>query len=167
MTYQPRVSKIDAWLRGILFALVGVVVGLALIVGMICLLLWNEVGLLQAERALLAPQPPAIVWAIRPLSIIGLVAGCYLISAPLSAFANIIPGIGAFIRFGTGVVSLAAGLAAGCITIALVWMFYRPWLSAIVLVVGAAIVVGVLYLGIVIANMRYKAEDDNPVATDG
>ena len=163
MAYQSRASKIDSWLRGILFALAGVIVGLALIAGMISLLLWNEIGLLQAERALLvAPQPPIIVWSIRPLAMIGLIAGCYLVSAPLGAFANIVPGIGAFVRFGTGVMSLAAGLGVGFVTIALVWLFYRPWLSALIVLAGGAIVASVLYLGILIANSRYKS-DETPV----
>ena len=96
MAYQSRSSRIDSWLRGILFALAGVVVGLALIVAMIWLSLWNEIGLLQAQRALLAAaQPPLVVWSIRLLAMAGLIAGCYLVSAPLSAFANIVPGIGA------------------------------------------------------------------------
>jgi hypothetical protein len=167
VAYQSRASKIDSWLRGILFALAGVIVGLALIAGTIVLLLWNEIGLLQAERALLAaPQPPTIAWSIRALGMLGLTAGGYLVSAPLSAFASIVPGIGVFVRFGTGVMSLAAGLGAGFVTIALVWLFYRPWLSALIVLAGAAIVVGVLYLGILIANIRYKSEDDNPAPKD-
>ncbi len=87
MAYQSRASKIDSWLRGILFALAGVIVGLALIAGMISLLLWNEIGLLQAERALLvAPRPPIIVWSIGPQAMIGLIAGCYIWSVrPLGA----------------------------------------------------------------------------------
>ena len=163
MPYQPRSSKIDRWLRGILMALIGVAVGIALVAGMVWLLLWNEIGLLQAERAMLAaPQPPIIVWAIRPLGMLGVVAGCYLISAPLSAFANIVPGIGAFVRFGTGILSIAAGLGAGFLTIALVWMFYRPWLAVLTVLAGGVVVAGVLYLGIFIANIGYKS-DEPPV----
>ena len=157
-------SKIDSWLGGILRSLIGVVVGIALIVGMIALLSWNEIGLLQAERALalgttpVLANPDILVWTIRPLAIIGLMAGFMLLGGPLAAIASLSSGFGAMVRFGTAIFATALGLGLGTLTIAVVWMFYRPWLSLIVVVIGAAVSIGIVYLGVRIADIRYKPE---------
>lgn len=157
-------SKIDSWLGGILRSLIGVVVGIALIVGMIALLSWNEIGLLQAERALalgttpVLANPDILVWTIRPLAIIGLMAGFMLLGGPLAAIASLSSGFGAMVRFGTAIFATALGLGLGTLTIAVVWMFYRPWLSLIVVVIGAAVSIGIVYLGVRIADIRYKSE---------
>ena len=157
-------SNIDSWLGGILRAMIGVVVGIALIVGMIALLSWNEIGLLQAERALalgttpVLANPDILVWTIRPLAIIGLIGGFMLVAGPLAAIASLSSGFGAMVRFGTAIFATALGLGLGTLTIAVVWMFYRPWLSLIVVVIGAAVSIGIVYLGVRIADIRYKSE---------
>ena len=157
-------SKIDSWLLGILRSFIGVVVGIALIVGMVTLLSWNEIGVLQAERALAlgtAPIPanPAIlVWTIRPLAIIGLMAGFMLLGGPLAAIANLSSGFGAMVRFGTAIFATALGLGLGTLTIAFVWLFYRPWLSLGIVLIGAAASIGIVYLGVRIADILYPSE---------
>ena len=159
-----RVSKIDSWLLGILRSLIGVVVGIALLVGIVALLSWNEIGVLQAERALalgstpIPANPDILVWTIRPLAIIGLMAGCMLLGGPLAAIANLSSGFGGMVRFGTAIFATALGLGLGTLTIALVWLFYRPWLSLAVVLVGAAVSIGMVYLGVRIADIRYSSE---------
>ncbi|MET3898840.1 hypothetical protein ABIB57_002792 [Devosia sp. UYZn731] len=157
-------SKIDSWLLGVLRSFVGVVVGVALIVGMVALLSWTEIGVLQAERALelgTAPvlaKPDILVWTIRPLALIGMIAGFMLVGGPLAAIANLSSGFGAMVRFGTAIFAAALGLGLGTLTIALVWLFYRPWVSLIVVLAGAAVVAGILYLGVRIADVRYTSD---------
>jgi hypothetical protein len=165
-------ARIDSWLLGILRALIGVFIGVALIVGMVTLLSWNEIGVLQAERALalgaapLPSNPDALVWTIRPAATIGMIGGFMLLGGPLAAVANLSRGFGAMVRFGTAIFAMALGLGLGTLTIAFVWLFYRPLLSLIVVVIGAAVVAAILYVGIRIADARYKSEplpaDENP-----
>jgi hypothetical protein len=156
-------SKIDSWLGGILRSLIGVVVGIGLIVGMVALLSWNEIGVLQAERALalgsaaVPANPDILVWTIRPLAVIGLIAGFMLLGGPLAAIANLSAGFGAMVRFGTAIFATGLGLGLGALTIAFVWLFYRPWLSLGVVVIGAAVSIGIVYLGVRIADIRYPS----------
>ncbi|MDB5588010.1 MAG: hypothetical protein JWP26_2980 [Devosia sp.] len=157
-------SKIDFWLLGILRSFIGVAVGIALIVGMVALLSWNEIGVLQAERALalgtapIPSNPDSLVWTIRPIAMIGLMAGFMLLGGPLAAIANLSSGFGAMVRFGTAIFATALGLGLGTLTIAVVWMFYRPWLSIIVVLVGAVVSIGIVCLGVRIADIRYKSD---------
>jgi hypothetical protein len=157
-------SKIDSWLLGILRSFIGVMVGIALIVGMVVLLSWNEIGVLQAERALalgtapIPANPDILVWTSRPLAIVGLMAGFMLVAGPLAAIANLSSGFGAMVRFGTAIFAAALGLGLGALTIALVWLFYRPWLSLGVVLIGAAVSIGIVYLGVRIADIRYPSE---------
>jgi hypothetical protein len=157
-------SKIDSWLLGILRSFIGVMVGIALIVGMVVLLSWNEIGVLQAERALalgtapIPANPDILVWTIRPLAIVGLMAGFMLVAGPLAAIANLSAGFGAMVRFGTAIFAAALGLGLGALTIALVWLFYRPWLSLGVVLIGAAVSIGIVYLGVRIDDIRYPSE---------
>jgi len=164
MNRRSASSKIDSWLAGILRALIGVVLGVVLIAVMITLLASSEIGLLQAERALalgaaaLPANPDLAVWTIRPAALLGLIGGFMLLGGPLGAIASLSSGFGAMVRFGTSILATALGLGLGTLTVALVWLFYRPWLSLMLVLVGGAIAVGILYLGIRIADIRYKSD---------
>jgi hypothetical protein len=76
--------------------------------------------------------------------------GIFLVLAPLSEFAHIIPFLGEFISGGIGcVMAVFAALVAlvlSLITIAIAWLFYRPLLAIGLLAGAAVIVVGIIFL---------------------
>lgn len=164
MARRSLSSKINSWLWGILLSLAGVVVGVVLIVSMVGLLFWNEASVVRAERAAalaseISTSADIMVWTIRSVGLALLVAGFALIGGPLSAFANIISGFGAMVRFGTAFFAGMLGLGVGTLTLALAWLFYLPWTAALIVLTGAAVILAIAYIGIRIADIRYKASE--------
>jgi hypothetical protein len=94
-----------------------------------------------------ADENNIITWIIRGVGLLLLVTGFALVAGPLSVIASVLPFLGTIVGFGTGLIAWVMGLTVGTITIAVAWFFYRPILSIIILVVGAAIVFGLIQLG--------------------
>jgi hypothetical protein len=94
-----------------------------------------------------ADENSLITWIIRAVGLVLLVVGFSLVVGPLGVIADFVPFIGSIVRFGTGIIASSLGLGIGTLTIALAWLFYRPLLSIIILVIGAAAVAGIVYIG--------------------
>jgi len=94
-----------------------------------------------------ADENNIITWIIRGVGLLLLVTGFALVTGPLSVIASVLPFLGSIVSFGTGIIAWVMGLTVGTITIAVAWFFYRPILSIVILVVGAAIVFGLITLG--------------------
>jgi hypothetical protein len=94
-----------------------------------------------------ADENTIITWIIRGVGILLLITGFALITGPLSVIASVLPFLGSIVGFGTGIIAWIMGLSLGTLTIATAWFFYRPILSLIIVVVGAAIVFGFIQLG--------------------
>jgi hypothetical protein len=65
--------------------------------------------------------------------------GWMLMMRPLVVLADVIPFLGNVIGAGTGVVALLVTAVVAPIVIAIAWLWYRPLVSAGVLVIGFAI----------------------------
>jgi hypothetical protein len=99
-----------------------------------------------------------MTWILRLVGFILMAVGIFLVLAPLSEFANIIPFLGGFVSSGIsfllGLFAFMVALVLSLITIAIAWLFYRPVL-AVGLLAGAAVIgVGVFLL---VRKMRKPA----------
>ncbi len=88
-----------------------------------------------------------LTWGLRVLGIFLMFAGFSMILAPIAVLASVIPLLGNIAGFGTGLIAMIATAVTAPVIIAIAWFFYRPILSVIILLVGAAIVFGLKYLG--------------------
>ena len=88
-----------------------------------------------------------LTWGLRVLGIVLMFAGFALILGPISTIASVVPLLGNIAGFGTSLIAMIATAVLAPLIIAIAWFFYRPLLSVIVLVVGAAIVYGLRALG--------------------
>lgn len=85
-------------------------------------------------------------WILRGVGLVGLIFALGLIMGPLATLADVLPPLGAVVRFGTGTIAGLGGLAIGVIVIAVSWFVVRPVFAISSLVVVGAVVAGVLWL---------------------
>jgi len=89
----------------------------------------------------------ALTWAIRAGGVILMFIGFVLFFRPLGVLADVTPILGDIIRLGTGAIGLAMTAVLSTITIAVAWLYYRPVVGILVLVVGFGIAFGLWSLG--------------------
>jgi hypothetical protein len=101
-----------------------------------------------------------ITWIIRGVGLLLLAIGFGLFMSPIGVLADVIPFLGSIVRLGTGIIAFFLAVIVGTITIAIAWFYYRPLLAIGILVVGALIATGVVYLG----RARRPAAAPSPTA---
>jgi hypothetical protein len=89
----------------------------------------------EAER-----ENRLLTWALRACGLLALWLGAVLIFRPLVIVADFVPLIGDILGAGASLISLAFAIAAGTIVIAIAWLWYRPIVSVIALVIGVVVV---------------------------
>ncbi len=72
--------------------------------------------------------------------------GLRMISKPLSVLADILPFVGTAVGFVTGFVSFFIALGFSMITIAIAWIFYRPLIGILMLVVAGGAIAAAIAL---------------------
>ena len=87
-----------------------------------------------------------MTWILRLVGFILMLIGLGMIFKPIAVVADVVPLVGDILRMGFGLVSFAIALPLTLLTIALAWLFYRPVLSIILLVVAVGIIVGIKML---------------------
>lgn len=87
-----------------------------------------------------------ITWVLRILGFLIMFGGFKLILGPLVVLADVVPFIGMFVGVGTTIVSILLSVPLALITVAIAWVFYRPLLGVILLVVAAAGIVAIKFL---------------------
>jgi hypothetical protein len=66
--------------------------------------------------------------------------GLSMVLKPLSVLADVLPILGNIVEIGNGLVAGVIALVCSLVTIAIAWIFYRPVLAIVLLLVaGAAI----------------------------
>ena len=93
-------------------------------------------------------------WKIarKPMYFIGflmMLIGLNMVFKPLSVLGDVIPFIGDLIGMGTSVVSFLIALPCWLICIAIAWIFYRPVLGIILLILAVAAAVFFIIRGMV------------------
>jgi hypothetical protein len=97
-------------------------------------------------------------WILRFLGFIIMVFGFKRLLLPLSVAADVVPAFGRLVGAAAGFVAwfLAAGLSL--VTIALAWLYHRPLLAVVLLLVaGAAFVLGVVGIAKLLQHRRENA----------
>ncbi len=85
----------------------------------------------EAER-----ENRTLAWVLRGVGIAALWLGAFLIVRPLVVVADVVPLIGDIIGAGAGLVALGFAIGAGSVVIAIAWLWYRPVVSVVALVIG-------------------------------
>jgi len=91
----------------------------------------------EAER-----ENVIITFAIRIGGMLAMWFGAYFVVRPLVIVADVVPLIGSVLAAGAGLITLAFAIAGSATVIAIAWLWYRPLVSLIVLVVGLAVGLG-------------------------
>lgn len=87
-----------------------------------------------------------LTWGLRLGGVVGLIVAFGLILAPLPTLADVLPPLGAVVRFGTGTLAAIGGVAVGMVVIALAWFAVRPVFSLLSLAAIGLVVAAVIWL---------------------
>ncbi len=86
-----------------------------------------------------------LTWIIRGGGFVAMLIGFMLILGPLGTLASVLPFLGGLVEAGAFVISLALAVPITLIVIALAWVAHRPVLGIGLLVVAAAVFIGMVY----------------------
>ncbi len=75
-----------------------------------------------------------LTWGLRLLGFILMMIGLSMIMKVLSVLADVIPFIGNILEMGTGFIAAIIALIFSLLTIAIAWVFYRPFMAFILIV---------------------------------
>jgi hypothetical protein len=75
-------------------------------------------------------------WLIRLVGFLMMFFGLSTVFKPLSVLADVLPILGDIVGMGTGLVAGLISIVCALVTIAVAWIFYRPVLGVILLVVA-------------------------------
>ncbi len=87
-----------------------------------------------------------MTWIFRIAGIAMMFFGIMTIFKPLVTVADVLPFLGSILNMGLGIFSAVISFSLSFITIALAWLFYRPVLGIILLVIGIGIFVGIKFI---------------------
>ena len=95
----------------------------------------------QAMFDVALKQNTVFTWVLRVVGFILMFIGLALFFKPISVLGDVVPFFGSMLAFGTGLFAfvIAAVLSVG--TIAVAWIFYRPFLGIALLAIAIAILV--------------------------
>lgn len=83
-----------------------------------------------------------LTWLLRLGGILLMWGGLALLLRPIRMLGAVVPFIGALMGAGIGLVSAVVSLVLGTITIAVAWLFYRPMIGGIVLLLALGVLLG-------------------------
>jgi hypothetical protein len=81
-----------------------------------------------------------MTWLIRIGGFLMMFFGLSMVFKPMSVLADVLPILGNLVELGTGFVAGLIALVCSLITIAVAWIFFRPVLGIILLVIAGALV---------------------------
>ncbi|MEN9359644.1 MAG: hypothetical protein RL095_1179 [Verrucomicrobiota bacterium] len=84
-----------------------------------------------------------LTWILRLVGAAVMFFGVMTVLRPLVVLADVVPVFGAVAEFGTGLIAFLVAAPLSLLTMAVAWFFYRPLVSLSLLLVAAAIGVGV------------------------
>jgi hypothetical protein len=108
-------------------------------------LLMVRAGMLSAGDMFKAAEEEnrILTWVLRAVGVVAMLIGWMLMMRPLVVLADVIPFLGSVMGAGTGLVALLVTAVVAPVIIAIAWFWYRPLVSAGVLVVGFAVAYGI------------------------
>ena len=84
-----------------------------------------------------------LTWILRLAGFILMLTGLGMIFNPLSVLADVLPILGNIVGAGTGIISFLLAAVLSLTTIAIAWIFYRPLLAVILLVIAVVLIVAI------------------------
>ena len=78
-------------------------------------------------------------WILRGVGFLIIMVGFGMILKPLSVMADVVPMIGNLVERGTGMVAFVLAAMVSLVTIALGWIYYRPFLGVLLLAAAAGL----------------------------
>jgi hypothetical protein len=85
-------------------------------------------------------------WIIRGGGVVAMFIGFALLMGPIGMLADVVPVLGDVVRAGTSLIGLLCTAVLAPVVIAVAWFVYRPVVAVGVLVVGAALAYGAIWL---------------------
>ena len=82
-----------------------------------------------------------MTWVLRIIGFLMMLFGLSMVFKPLSVLADVLPFLGDFVEMGTSLVAFLIAVPCWLTVIAVAWIFYRPVLGIILLVISAAFIV--------------------------
>jgi len=99
-------------------------------------------GRISAENMFVTAEKTnaALTWILRGVGLVVLFVGFASVLRPISVFADVVPFFGSVASAGISVVSFLLACMVGFATVALAWIFFRPLIGIVLLIVvgGAA-----------------------------
>jgi hypothetical protein len=87
-----------------------------------------------------------LTWILRVLGFILMAAGVYLVARPVAVLGDVVPFFGSFLAFGAGLFGVLVALMFSTLTVAVAWLFYRPLVAILLLVLTGGGAAGLLGL---------------------
>lgn len=81
-----------------------------------------------------------LTWILRLVGSVLLIVAFSMILKPLSVLADVVPLVGNIVEIGTGIVGFLLGSIVALVTISIAWIFYRPLLGLVLLVIVGALI---------------------------
>jgi len=91
-------------------------------------------------------QNTIITWLLRVLGFLFMFIGIKLMLGWITVIADVIPFIGSLLGFGTSLIAGGISFSLSLITIAIAWLFYRPIIGVLLIIVAVGVIFGVHYL---------------------
>ena len=82
-----------------------------------------------------------MTWILRIVGFFVMYTGLKMVFGPLGVLADVLPFLGSLVRMGTGLLSFLIALPCSLVTIAIAWIFYRPLLGILLLVIAVGSIV--------------------------
>lgn len=86
-------------------------------------------------------QNVTLAWLLRAAGFAGLWIGLAMVLAPLKVLADAVPPFGALAGIGVGLVTFLVAAVVGLVTVSLGWLFYRPLVGVVLIVVAGGLIV--------------------------
>lgn len=102
-----------------------------------------QTGTHSADAMIQAAQTSntMLTWLLRLGGFVCMMVGLNLFLRPLSVVADVVPIAGTIVGAGAGIIAFLVAAPASLITIAIAWLFYRPLIGIILIVIAVALTV--------------------------
>ena len=106
-------------------------------------------GTVSADSMFKAAEKANVIltWVLRGLGFFMMFLGLNMVLRPFAVVADVLPIVGSIVGAGTGMVSGLVAVCLSLITIAISWLYFRPVLAVGLLLLAAAGLAGLIYLG--------------------
>jgi hypothetical protein len=101
----------------------------------------NAAKMLDIQQA----QSDTFTWCLRGGGFALMFFGVLLIMRPLTALADMVPILGSIVGVGAFIIAFLVAAALSLLTIAVSWVFVRPWIGIPMVIVAVLLIGGAVY----------------------